>query len=247
VRVELGAPVVLAEASPALWHVPRPEPVSPTAQPTLCGLAGGVFAYRGPIVRARRLCGVCRRRGPAVHHDPTAGELAELVRRGGRPKGSVRRLTVAQVRMLHRLYVDEQLSTHALGALVWRQAGYASAKSAGRGVWQAFRELGLPVRTQSEATSLRNTRHGRCTRELRAAGGDHGPDGYRQWFRREQARYRPVCAGVRTQYPGKGQPCTRPAMAGSDYCWSHDPTAAAERDAHLEAMRARRRTLEAAA
>lgn len=244
-RVELGAPVVLVDVAPTLWHIPTPE----DHERTLCGLAGDVFAYRGPV-RARCLCKVCARRAPAIVHDPTAGTLEELEhklrRRGGRPKGSVRLLTELQVRALHLVYVEQRLSCRQLARRIdWQALGYASTASAANAIDKAFRDLELPLRSHHDALVLRNHRHGRCTRELRAAGGDYGPDGYRSWLRRERGEYRPLCAGVRTQYPRKGAPCQHPAMAGSEYCYSHDPARAAERDAHLE--RAREQLFEAAA
>jgi hypothetical protein len=246
-RIEVGAPVLLTAAAPTLWHVLARQELDYKHDRlfALCGLTGELYRYDALVRRGRHCCQVCLRRSPAIVHDPAAGELAELEqelhprRRGGRPVGSVRRLTEAQVRVLHRLYVDEQVSCRALGARVWQRAGYRSANSAAVAIDKAFRELGLPLRTQPEALVLRNTRHGRATRELRAAGGDAGPDGYRQWLRREQGAYRPRCAGVRTQYPAKGEPCQRPAMVGSDYCFGHDPARAEEREANLARMRGR--------
>jgi hypothetical protein len=244
VRVELGAPILIAPAAAELWHILDERSALAAVVPVaLCGLAGDVYAFGG-AARQRRLCAVCRDRGPAVLHDPTAGTLAELEHelrpRRGRPAGSVRRLTPAQVQLLHRLYVNEQLSCYELARRIdWQKVGYRSERSAAMAIWSAFRELGLETRTRSTVVSMRNHRHGRCTRELRAAGADHGPDGYRAWLKRQRGEYRPQCAGVRVQYPRKGQRCTRPAMAGSEFCWAHDPARAAEREQHLAEMRRR--------
>jgi hypothetical protein len=238
-RVELGAPVVLVDGVDTLWHLPGDQPAEHwQPRPTLCGLAGGMYAYRS-VVRGRRGCGVCVRRARGRDHvNPALGPLPE--KRGGRPRGTVRRLTDLQVRALHRAYVEQRLSCYELARRIdWRQLGYASEKSAANSIWRAFHELGLETRTQSESTTLRNRRHGRATRARRAAGGDHGPNGYRAWLKREHGRYQPRCAGTKTTYPGKGRPCTRPAQVGSDFCFAHDPARKHERELVISNARAR--------
>jgi hypothetical protein len=45
--------------------------------------------------------------------------------------------------------------------------------------------------------------------------------------------------GVKKNPPGKGQRCRRHALADSEYCYSHDPRRALERQAATAPMRAR--------
>lgn len=93
---EVGAPVVLHEAAPDLWHIPRPLAPVPsggrrahavltladtdhreylkasTEWPTYCGLRGSIFVYEG-IVRRRRCCAVCRERKHLADGRPGRG------------------------------------------------------------------------------------------------------------------------------------------------------------------------------
>lgn len=228
--VELGAYVVLHDTSQALWHAPGPGG-------TLCGLDGGAeVCYRG-LVRERRCCGVCLRRLPALlEADPEeAEELPSRPR--GRPPGKWGRLSDSQLRVLHGVYVAEGLSCRQLGEMVWERVGYGSARSAGEAVYDGFRRLGLPTRSQRDVTVARNWRHGRSVRALIEQGGAFGPDGYRRWLKERDGKLQPRCAGVRAWPPGRGKPCQRPAARGSDFCPSHDPARRERREAHMARMR----------
>lgn len=163
-------------------------------------------------------------------------------RRGGKPKGVHGRMTPDQVRAAHRLYVKEGLSCRELGRLLWERFGYASPVSAGESIYRAFKAMDLPRRTQREVTIARNLKHGRKTR----AQTNEEQNAYRRWlaeqrgWKRVQGPGRPDCMAVKTgARGGKGEPCTRAAMEGSDYCYSHDPLHDLERQAAL--ARARRR------
>jgi hypothetical protein len=57
--------------------------------------------------------------------------------------------------------------------------------------------------------------------------------------RPERFPRRPMCKGVKVTSPGKGRPCRRRALADSEYCYSHDPRRALERQATSSRMRAR--------
>lgn len=236
-RVELGAFVVVHGTSDRLWHLPAPG-VEGDLGDALCGLDGGVtVCYRGSV-RARRCCGVCLARGPVLVE--AVEEEAEDEPVVVRPRGPVRRVSEPQLRALHVLY-ERGVSCGELGRMVWERLDYPSARNAEAAIWRGFRALGLAVRSQSEATVARNWRHGRATRAGREHGEEHGPGGYRAWLREREGRVRPRCVGVRTQYPGRGERCERPAAAGSVFCPSHDPARRGEREAHLAAARARAR------
>lgn len=149
--------------------------------------------------------------------------------RGGKPKGKYRKLTDGQVRAAHTLYIERRLSLRDLGRLLWERFGYASAASCANSLSEAFIDLGLPRRDRIEATIEKSLRHGLARR------GKGGAE-YNQ-LRRERRDHRPLCAGARTQPPGKGEPCSRPAMHGAEYCVAHDPERAAWREANLAAAR----------
>lgn len=235
-RVELGAPVVFVAAVDALWHVP--ESLGWDDPRTLCGLEGDVFAFSS-VARRRRACGVCRARAPRDLVVPEHGPLPERrpASRYGKPKGKHARVTDAQLRALHHVYVNEPASVRELARRYWQQLGYANARSAAASLDGLFRDRGFALRTVSEALILRNTKHGRKPRTV-----DVGPENaaYRRWLKEQRSAYRPRCAGVRQQYPRKGEACTRPAMHGSEFCFSHDPGRAAQRNAivsHMQSLR----------
>lgn len=233
-RVEVGSRVILVAGVDALWHIP--DGGSETV--ALCGLEGLDYSFASTI-RQRRSCGVCRRRHR--FEDVFVVDLGPLPERaiargGGRKKGSGR-IKPQHLPVLYHLYVAEQLSCRKIGERVWQQLGFASARSAGEAVFRAFKEAGYKLRTQSEATSLRNYKHGRRTRAL----GETGPAvaEYRRWLKETEGRYRPRCQGVKLQPPRKGTPCTKAAMNGSDFCFGHDPARAEQRNAITAAMRER--------
>ena len=165
--------------------------------------------------------------------EPVAG------RKRGKPVGKYRRMTDQQVRAAHVLYERHQLSFRALGALLWERFGYSSPKSCGNALCEAFISLGLPRRDRIAATVAASWIDGSTTREKRLS---NHPDylARRRQNRRDRGEIldRPLCSGVRTQYPRKGAPCQVRAQAGSDFCMAHDPMRAQERDDHLRAARA---------
>lgn len=228
-RVEIGSRVILVAGVDELWHLPDGD----SATAALCGLQGMDYSYASTI-RRRRACGVCRQRHR--FEDVFVAELGPLpdrrLRRGGRPKGSVSKIRPHHLPVLHKLYVEQQLSCRKIGELVWEQLGYKTARSCGEALYKAFHEHGYELRSQSEATSLRNFRHGR-------GGSDRDEGAYRRWFKETHGRYQPVCKGVKKNPPRKGSPCTRHAMEGSDFCFSHDPERAAQRNAMAAGMRER--------
>lgn len=263
VRVEVGAPIVLHVSSDQLWHIPAPEKIwrsgirggsvrrfqladhasgdGSGTWPTLCGFEDGtVYAYAG-FIRRRRCCSVClqRQRGADLVV-PGNGPLHERepVRRRGKPVWKHARLKPAHLYALHTLYVEQGLGTFRLAELVWDRLGFSSPKSCAQAIYLGFKKLGLPLRSQSEATALKNYRHGR---RVRCTGRDSGPEvqAYRRWLKEQRGDYRPVCKAVKQQSPRKGAPCRRPAMDGSEYCWSHSPETRRDRDEQAARMRER--------
>jgi hypothetical protein len=148
-----------------------------------------------------------------------------------------RRLTVAQVKAAWKLY-ETGLSLRQIGALIWERHGFASPGSAAMALLAAFHAEGYVLRDRVAASVARSTVHG-----LGARGSRSSPAylEHRRKLRRERGDVRDVrCAGARTQYPRKGERCRRPAVAGSDFCVSHDPARAVWRDENLARARARR-------
>lgn len=153
--------------------------------------------------------------------DARGRDLTE--RRGVPPK-----LTDAQIEAAYRLHIEGGLSLRELGRRGWRQWGYASANSAAAVLCKTFKARGWKSRDRVEAIVLASTVHGKASRAMRVAN-DPVFSAHRQQQRRASGEVRGQrCVGVRLQYPDKGAPCKRPALAGSDYCLQHDPERRAE-------------------
>lgn len=259
-RVELGAPVIVVQLpgglGEGLYHLPAPhrevaaphattrrrmlvDETCPDEWPTVCGLDGIVYGYDG-VIRRRRMCGVCLRHAPhalltadGAYTDPEPDK-----RGGGKPQWKHSRLKPEHLRVLYQVrYLGEGLGVYRIAAPIWQQFGFASQKSCSEAIYRGFVALGFELRSQSEATALKNYRHGRKTRAIGESGAAVAE--YRRWLREQRGSYRPVCRAVKTQSPGKGKPCTKPAMRGSAFCWSHDPGRAGERHDQAAAMRAK--------
>lgn len=138
-------------------------------------------------------------------------------------------LTYAQVRACHRLYEQGQ-SLRAIARQILPRTRYVSVGSCANALQTQFARLGLPRRDRIEASVAVTRIHGRS----------RDPE-YRAALRRRTGDLdRPLCAGVRQQYPRRGAPCRSHAMAGSTFCAAHDPDRAAARADRMERMRARR-------
>jgi hypothetical protein len=154
-------------------------------------------------------------------------------RGGGKPAGKWGYLTDAQLTLLHNLHHDEGLSTRELGQRIWRKAGFASAHSAANSISAGWKRLNLPALSRQEMTARANV-----ARRADDSPGTGDRKAYKRHLREKGGGYR-VCAGVKLQAPGKGQPCSRFAMVGSDYCIGHDPERRAEVVTRAAAMRER--------
>lgn len=254
-RIEERAPIVLVDLPGGLgadvFHLPAArlrrggrsfvlgELVDVDVWPALCGLEGPVYRFVGLVRRGRRLCAVCRSRLPAglLTLEGVYTVYVPERRPSGKPVFVHARLKPAHLRVLYEAkYVGEGLGVFRIGELVWQRFGFASPRSAAAAVRQGFVQLGLELRSQPEATALKNRRHGR---KPRAIAGTPAEQEYRRWLKAEQGKYRPACVGVKATSPGKGRPCSRPAMVGSEFCSSHDPARKADRVAACARMRGR--------
>jgi hypothetical protein len=145
------------------------------------------------------------------------------------------RLTPAQIDAAWKLY-EGGWSLRRIALALWEKYGYASPKSAAVCLHDAFRLEGRQLRDRLEATKAASTTHGRASRNIRGTRA-YGP--YRRWLREQRGNYRPICIATKKNPPGRGKPCTLPAIAGSKYCVSHDPARDAERRARLAELRSR--------
>ncbi len=108
------------------------------------------------------------------------------------------------------MYTNSNLSPRALGELLDERLGYPNGQSAADTLHRDFKTMGLPLRDRLEATIAANTR----TPARRRAAAER---------RRARRPLNPACVGIRTRYPEKGEPRSRAAMDGSEFCLSHDP------------------------
>jgi len=111
--------------------------------------------------------------------------------RGGTPPGYGCKLTDAQIRVLHRLQTERNLTVKKLSEEIWEGAGYASPQSAAWAISNGFRRLGLDIAHHgAQAFGARRcgalTYRGRPCRQFALPNSDvcwsHHPD------HRDQAR-----------------------------------------------------------
>jgi hypothetical protein len=181
----------------------------------------------GPKGLQARTCRQCRKHRRGGYNRGRAG--------GGRPVHITEEL-LAEAR---RLYAAG-LSLRQVAAELHPRTGYKTVSSCAEALYGHFRRRGWKLRPQREVTVARNYRHGRKgrgqTREQQNA--------YRRWLAEERGWQairgpgRPLCKGVKLNPPGKGRPCQRHALTDSEYCHSHDPRRALERQAATARMRA---------
>jgi hypothetical protein len=157
-----------------------------------------------------------------------------LRKKSGRAPGGGK-LSEQSVRALHVAHQNGR-SIRELGQMIYVKAGYSSAHSAANAICDAFKRLDLPARDRLEAVALVSTIHGR------AAHGAENKDtrlAYRREMRRKSGEvHGRRCAGHRTRYPRKGEPCNNSALRDSDFCYAHDPRNKAQIERHLKQARA---------
>lgn len=156
-----------------------------------------------------------------------ASERAEVPPRAvSRP----RKISEEVLQEARQLYASG-LSFRAVARQVVDRTEYANANVCATMLGSIFKTRGWPRRDQRQATADANWKHGNMV------GGRRAP-GYRKPC--EVARRRPLCAGVRLQYPRKGEPCQVAAMRGSEFCQAHDPERRHQVLEHVRAMRERK-------
>lgn len=160
-------------------------------------------------------------------------------RRGGWKRPDMTgRIGEAAARAIHAKY-QTGVSANQLGKQLFAVLGYKTPNSCAIAIGDAFRRHRLPIRGHAEATRLASTRNGLSPRDdaerrrRRIAAGLVG-SGERAMQPRQ-----PRCAGVKQQYPRKGERCANPAAVGSDYCPNHDPRHRARTLHIIERARAR--------
>lgn len=125
-----------------------------------------------------------------------------------------------------RLYLTG-MSFRRVAAELHSRTAYASAKAFANQLHASFTYRGWKARDRVDATVAASWKHGL-----------HGDPAHRARLRRRSGEIRGVmCKGVRQQYPKKGEPCSRPALAGGEWCIAHDPKLKELRDAQLRQAR----------
>lgn len=141
----------------------------------------------------------------------------EKKRGGGKPAGVHGKLSDRHLQALHHFHLEQGVSIRELGRRIWEKAGYASPTSAAESISQGFKRLHLPALSRQAATVKANER-----RRQPGSPGTANQSAYKRYLRKKNGGYR-HCQAVKTQAPGKGKPCSHYAMAGSEFCFVHDP------------------------
>lgn len=157
-RVRAGTAVVLVEGVDGLWHLPcttggLDEAIHRVA---LCGLSGATYTY-GPLISERHCCGVCAQRARA----------GTFIKPRVRRKRRLPQLTTAQIKVLHKTYVDANVGIPAIATLVWQRLGFPNETSCANSIYRAFSERGLEIRARADShrrtsAGRRLIGHGRC-------------------------------------------------------------------------------------
>ena len=115
-----------------------------------------------------------------------------------------------------RLY-DTGRSLRSIARELVERTDYSSEASMVMALSTTFKRRGWAVRARVEQVVMQSTKHGLLKRK----------DRNRAYVRLQRIKRGEIqnqrCQGVRTQYPHKGEQCSRPARLGSDYCYAHDP------------------------
>ena len=228
-----GRCVACGTQTGANLEAPKPPPRAPRRRkPLRKGEPGW-----GPCARAagsrrgfRRTCATNAGRGSEAATTAAGGG-------GGRPVHITEEL-LAEAR---RLYAGG-LSLRQVAAELHPRTGYKTVASCAEALYGHFKRRGWKLRPQREVTAARNHKHGRKPRDADARAAERLPP--------LAGRAARLAGG-----PGAGaaalqgrEGSTRPARAGRasatrwptrEYCYSHDPRRALERQARTDRMRAR--------
>ena len=184
-----------------------------------CGGPKGVQAH---------MCRECRRKQRGGYNRGRSG--------GSRPM----HITEELLSEARRMYAAG-LSMRRVAAELHPSTGYKTVTSCAESLHGHFKRRGWKLRPQREVTAARNYKHGRKPRKQTP----EQQKAYRRWLAEQrgwqavQGPGRPLCKGVKVSSPGKGRPCRRRALADSEYCYSHDPGRALERQTTSARVRAR--------
>jgi len=220
---QTGANHESSEPSARLPRRRRPLRKGQAGWGPVCPQCGGLKG------RQAHVCRSCRNGQSGGYNRGRSGS-------GGRPV----HITGELLSEARRLYVSG-LSLRQVAAEIHPRTGYKTVASCAEALYGHFKRRGWKLRPQREVTAARNYKHGRKPR----AQTREEQNAYRRWLAGErgwqavQGPGRPPCKGVRQNPPGKGRPCRRRALVDSDYCYSHDPRRALERQAATARMRAR--------
>ena len=125
-----------------------------------------------------------------------------------------------------RLYLTG-MSFRRVAAELHSRTAYRTPNAFANQLHTSFTYRGWKARERVDASVAASWRHGL-----------HGDPAHRARLRRRTGEIRGVmCQGVRGQYPRKGEPCGRPALAGGDYCIAHAPELKDWRDEVLRKAR----------
>ena len=175
------------------------------------------------------MCRECRKRHSGGYNRGRAGGAGRLVH-----------ITEELLGEARRLYTSG-LSLRQVATELHPLTGYKTAASCAEALYGHFKRRGWKLRPQREVTAARNYRHGRKSRQQTR----EQQNAYRRWLAEQrgwqavQGPGRPLCKGVKRNPPAKGGRCRRHAMTDSEYCYSHDPRRALERQTARARMRAR--------
>lgn len=159
---------------------------------------------------------------------------------GGEKRRRPKAMTEEQLLQARALYASG-LSLRQVAAQLHPATTYATPNSCAEALYSMFKTRGWKLRPQREVTAARNFKHGR-----KARGRTNAQEtAYRHWLAQQrgwkavQGPGRPICAGVKVQPPGKGNPCEHHAQDESRYCFAHDPKRALQRQAITARMRSK--------
>lgn len=185
-------------------------------------------------------CPTCRtvsllnRRGECVWCDhPIAVRVTEPKRRKG-PSPGVPLLMQEDVIVDARAMYAEGRALAAVAAELLPRTDYASVTTLAQALRKVFAYRGYPLRSKAEQLVTQSRKHARLMREdpLRAE------ERLARIMRGENPSR--MCLGTITNGTRAGQPCSRHARAGADYCNAHDPALRErqlERAAHMRSAR----------
>lgn len=140
------------------------------------------------------------------------------------------RIPVAELRRMHVLHLERDVSINQLGREFHRHYGYRRALTCAKAIRQGWIALGLKARDRIEMTVAVSTKHG-----LKRRKGSSSALYKRYRAEQKGEQYDKPCAATTR----RGQPCRGRAMLGRDVCQLHAPERHRELAEHMVRMRQR--------